>query len=514
MKIDKDLCIGIDIGGTNTDAVLVDKCQNILQAAKTLTTENIVDGFKNSIKQIISSDHINKIGAIFVGTTHATNAILQQKNLYTVGLIRIAGNNPELPPCYGWPKEIKDAIYKGFVNINGGFECDGREITKFDKKEVYKAVEKLLSLNVESIAIVGTFSPVNPEQELAALEVVRELVPENFPITISSKVGGISFIERENSTILNCALKKCLEKGFNDLNKAVNDLGLDAKIFIVQNNGTLIDIDYAMQFPILTISAGPTNSFMGGAKLAKLNDCIVIDIGGTSTDAGIINNGFARSSLNNSNIAGINLNFRMPDVLSLALGGGSYISKENQNIKIGPTSSGYKVLEESMAFSGKHLTLTDVSIKIGKLNIYGADKNKVNLTQKDIEEIINIVKNKINYLENRIKGSKQNLKVVIVGGGAQLFDSSIFGPNYIIPDYAHVANAYGAALAEVSAQIDRTISLNNRESIINSLHEEAITLARQNGAIKNLRIIEQQIIPYNYMPNNMARVIITAAGLK
>ena len=524
MKTNKNsqnhLLIGIDIGGTNTDAVLIDKNENILKTSKVLTTKNIVDGFKEVIKNLLQNgllnniDIKNNIRSIFVGTTHATNAILQQKDLYKVGIIRISGNNPELEPCYSWPKELKEAIYKGHVTVNGGFNCDGREITKFDKNEIIKAAKKLILAGAESIAIVGTFSPINPEQELIALGIIKETISKDFPVTISSQIGGISIIERENATILNSALKKCLTEAFNNLSQVIKEFDINAELYIVQNNGTLIDIKHAIKFPILTISAGPTNSFIGGAKLAKLKNCVVIDIGGTSTDAGIVINNFAQNSLNNSNIAGINLNFRMPDVLSIALGGGSYINKNNNNnnITIGPLSSGHKVFQESSAFSGEYITLTDFAIKRGYLNIKDADKDKIKLNEHEIKNIIALIKEKINYLEKRIKGHNNNINIVLVGGGSQLFESNIFGSNYIIPKYAHVANAYGAALAEISVQIDKTISLSDRDNIIEKLQKEAIESTKQKGAKRYLRIINQQIIPYSYMPNNMARVIITAAG--
>ena len=510
----KKYIIGIDIGGTNTDAVIIDENQNIISSCKTSTTDQIADGFIKAINILLSKAKIkpNEISAVNVGTTHATNALLQKKDLLTVGVIRIAGQNPFLPPAYGWPADTRSIIYKDQVTINGGFECDGKEITKFNTLEISKAVDTILSTGAQSIAIIGVFSPIYNHQEIIVEKIIKKIAGEKFPVTLSSSIGGAGFIERENSTILNCALAECIKKGFSSLEESLKSLKIQAPLFMTQNNGTIITIEKAINYPILTISAGPTNSFIGGTKLAKLSNAIVVDIGGTSTDVGIVINGFARRTLNSSYIDGIKLNFAMPDVLSVALGGGSHINfDKNNNCQIGPESCARKILKDAVSFGGSILTLTDIAILEGFIKIDGANPKLTNLPEDKIKIILNILRKKIINLINIITGP-QKFPVILVGGGADLLPKD-FIQNSIRPKYFNVANAYGAAMSEISGNVDTVASLTNRDEILEKLKIEAIENAIANGADKKtVRIVNMQIIPYHYVPDNLARVIITSSG--
>ena len=303
------------------------------------------------------------IQGIYIGTTHATNAILQAKELYRVGVIRIAGHKPDsLPACAFWPPSLKQAAFAGCITIDGGFECDGRPITPFNPDQAKKAAETLLSMGAESIAIVGVFSPIISLQEEECKTSIQQVLTPAFPITLSSQIGGIGFIERENGTVLNSALKKPISQGFLQLEQLKKTFNLTCPLWITQNDGSIISIEQAIEYPLLTLSSGPTNSFMGAAKLSNVTDAIIVDIGGTSTDIGMIQNGYPKRSLNNVHIGGIDLNFRMPDVLSLPIGGGTYVEK---NHTLSTQSCGKALREIAQIFGGKSLTLTDVAYQSG-----------------------------------------------------------------------------------------------------------------------------------------------------
>ena len=497
--------IGIDIGGTNTDAVLVDEKSDIIASTKTSTTAEIDIGFQKVLSDILQQTNVptSSVEGIFLGTTHATNAILQQQDLYRVGVIRLAGHMPDsIPSCYAWPQEMKKAIYVDTETVNGGFECQGEPITPLDLKEVEAAIERLIAKGSESLAIIGTFSPLNSEQELA----IKNLVKDKIPVSLSHQIGGIGFLERENSTILNAALKKVMATGFKRLEKVLIDLKINCPLWITQNNGSIIDLAHAIEYPVLTISAGPTNSFIGGTKLTQLKDAIVVDIGGTSTDAGVVRKGYPRRCINNSKIGGISLNFSMPDVLSIALGGGSHIAIDD-DIRIGPVSCSRKTLVEGVSFGGSQLTLTDIALSLGHVKIPGADPQPISKSQEIMEKALESIHNLI----AKVGVDEQNLPVVMIGGGASLLPK--LSERFLTPHYASVANAYGAALAEISATLDTVVSLVNRQATIERLQAEVIKNAIEKGAdSKNVDIVDMQIIPYHYVPNSMARVIITASG--
>lgn len=502
--------IGIDIGGTNTDGVLVDDQETIIDATKTPTTDDISIGFSTVLQKLLVNIAPKDIEGIFIGTTHATNAILQAKDLYRVGVIRIAGQKPDtLPVGFAWPQNLKTSVIAGVETINGGFECHGGAITPFSKEEATQAIKNLLEKNVESLAVIGVFAPLNGEHENEVASLIKTIAGFDFPVSLSHEIGGIGFIERENSTVLNASLKRVMKQGFEKLQIICKDLGLTCSLMITQNDGSLITMSRAINYPVLTISAGPTNSFIGGVKLARLNSAIVIDIGGTSTDIGVIQNGFPLRSVNVSNIGGVFLNFPMPDVFSIALGGGSFIHLNEQEVEIGPESAAKHILKESFAFGGNRLTLTDAALLLGHHNIPNGNPNLVPIHPTMGLKIFNLVKKKIETLLTKIR--KTDLPIIFVGGGAALLPLGLIDGQ--TPKYFDVANAYGAALAEISGTIDTIVSLKDRDMILKELLNKSKQIAIDNGANpSSLRLVDQQIIPYHYVPNQMARVIIRVSG--
>lgn len=512
----KKYIVGMDIGGTNTDATLVDEQNKIVSAVKTPTTEDISLGFRTALNDLLEQAAIKpeQVEGVFLGTTHATNAILQKRDLFRVGVIRIAGQRPEtLPVAYAWPQELKNAVIGGVETISGGLECHGGPLTVLCKEEARKAIQSLLKKAVDSLAIIGVFSPLNGDQELLVAHLIKEVAGLDFPISLSHEIGGIGFIERENSTILNAALKQVMQKGFYALQTVCKSLKLTCPLRVTQNDGSLIEIQRAIDYPVLTISAGPTNSFIGAVRLAGLDNAIVVDIGGTSTDVGFVRQGFPIRSLNKSNIGGVSLNFSMPDVLSIALGGGSLIGFDTDQPSIGPTSVAKELSSKALCFGGQELTLTDVALRMGNLEIKESNPDLVWLDLDSAHTIFKKIKAQLDALIANIQGEHKNTPVVFVGGGSALLPASYFQDGYQIPSCFNVANAYGAALSEISATIDTVVSLQNREAILNQLYEKAKQKAIDQGAkAETLRLIDQQIIPYSYVPNQMARVMIRYSG--
>lgn len=512
----KSFIIGVDIGGTNTDAVLVDEQNKIVAAGKTTTTNDISKGFSTALKQLLAESAIesSNIQGVFLGTTQATNAILQKADLFRVGVIRIAGQKPQnLPVGFSWPKDLKDVVIGGVETINGGFECYGAPLTKMCTQEMRDAIQRLLERGVDSIAVIGVFSPLKSDQEIIVANLIQEIAGKEFPISLSYEIGGIGFIERENSTILNAALKRVMQKGFYSLQATCQSLKMICPLMITQNDGSLMEIERAIQYPILTISAGPTNSFIGGARLAKMENVIVVDIGGTSMDVGLLQKGFPMRSLNKSNIGGVSLNFPMPDVLSVALGGGSVIRFNSNTPVIGPTSVAKSLTSQALCFGGSELTLTDVALAMGYLNIKEAQPERACISLAQGTAIFDQVKERIENLIVKIRGEYKDVPTIFVGGGSSLLPPCYFADTYQMPSFYNVANAYGAALSEISGTVDTIVSLQNRDKVLDGLYEQAQQKAIDQGAkADTLRLVDQQIIPYSYVPNQMARVIVRYSG--
>jgi N-methylhydantoinase A/oxoprolinase/acetone carboxylase beta subunit len=241
--------------------------------------------------------------------------------------------------------------------------------------------------------------------------------------------------------------------------------------------------------------------------LSGLQDAIIVDIGGTSTDIGLIKRGLFRRSLNVSSIGGVKLNFPMPDVVSLAIGGGSLVAPSSG--KVGPRSVGRDLVRHAQCFGGKDLTLTDLGVAIGHLKI-----GEASLIEISPQEASDLLQKVVQTIEEHVALlDRENLPIVLVGGGAAILPPTMLSERYVVPENAHVANALGAALSKICGSIDTIVSLTDQETILRELKRQVIenTVAK-GAAFETIVVSDVQIIPYHYVPNNMARVILTAHG--
>lgn len=510
--------IGIDIGGTHTDGVILNAQGKSLAHGKITTTIPLHQGVKTLITQLLKKTSIDPhaIKSVVMGTTHATNAILEGKNLLKVGLLRLMIGKPQFPsPGFNWPPLLKHAMIGAYETCEGGYECNGKTSSKFHLQEVKNSIERLLEKGCEAISVVGTFSPINGQQENEASRMIQELAGKDFPISLSHQIGGIGLIERENATLLNSALKKVIFEGFISMEQALQQMNIHAPLWLTENNGSLLSLDEAIHFPIKTIGAGPTNSFIGATKLCGIQEAIIVDMGGTSTDVGIVEGGYTRSSLQAAAVGGISLHFSMPDMISLAIGGGSHIQYQNSSFQIGPQSVAKQLKKLSRVFGGSILTLTDAGVALNLLQIEEGKKENIELSIEEAQTIVKKTCQQIYQAILRLRGKKHDMPVILVGGGAALMKPLIqdFGLNGWIPAEAAVANAYGAGLAEISSVVDKVVSLKEREKVLHELKEQAKEQAMIKGAQKNqIRIAGISILPFAYTSNALAKVVITASG--
>lgn len=502
--------IGIDIGGTNIDIVAVNQSLEIIKSHKQIHDKNQNSSIMSAVKKLLEGDlRPQDCLGIHMGTTIAINALLEEKNLNKVGVIRLAGHLPEMPPAYHFPKSLRNKILTHHICLNAGFDYDKSPIGKISKAEILSHLENFHALGIQAIAVVGCFSPLYAEEEQMVQKIIHESIYNKMHISLSHELGGLGFLNRENNTIINASLQGVLNEALQELQCLLREYGFASKIHISQNNGCLMSLEEAIRFPIKTISSGPTNSIIGASKLAGLKDAIVVDIGGTSTDIGIIENHFPRYSLEAAKVAGIPTDFMLPDIQILALGGGSIIKKSGDTYQIGPESVGATILEKSLSYGGEILCLHDIRQVIDKKIVSKRIKLKEALTI--IKESINIIKTSIQNLVNIDK-----YPIIFVGGGACLILEQHIENQMHKPKFFEVANAYGAALAEISGTIDEVHHLHqNRNQIMAILEKKAIKHAIHQGANpEKTRIIKKELLPFYYMDNQLTRIIITAAGPK
>ena len=399
--------------------------------------------------------------------------------------------------------------------VRGGYEFDGRLITETSEQEIIGALEELKAEQIEALAVSCVFSPVNREQELEANELARRVLGEDFSISLSSEVGTIGILERENATILNAAILRIANRAYGAFQDILKDFGVKADLFITQNDGTLMAVDYARKYPVFTIASGPTNSLRGAAFLSGLSDCIVVDVGGTTTDVGVLKDGFPRESTMAVEIGGVRTNFRMPDLMSIGLGGGSMVRNDGHGVTVGPDSVGYRITEEAMIFGGSTLTATDVAVAAGYCRLGNADTVS-QLDEKLIRRSVEVIREMVEDVIDRIKTSSRPVPVVLVGGGSIILPRTIEGAaQVIVPDHFDVANAIGAAISQVSGSVDGVydVAAKGRETVIAEIKEAAVNEAIKAGAREEtVEIVDLEEIPLAYLPSNAVRFRVKAVG--
>jgi N-methylhydantoinase A/oxoprolinase/acetone carboxylase beta subunit len=507
--------IGIDVGGTNTDAVLMNGTTT-LAAVKHATTADVTSGIVEAIGDLRSEHHFDgeQIDAVMIGTTHFINALVQAKRLAPTAALRLGlPATRALPPLVDWPAELVEAINARSYLAHGGYEFDGRPISPLDPAELRGIAAEMKANGIRSVAISSVFSPVNHDLEIEAGRIIAEELGPDVAISLSYQIGRIGLLERENATIINAALRELAAEIVDGLTTAVRKQGINAPIFLSQNDGTLMDEDYVRLYPVATFASGPTNSMRGAALTSGLSTCAVVDIGGTTADIGLLINGFPRETSNEVKVAGVRTNFRMPDVLSIGIGGGSIVDVETA--EVGPESVGYRLTTEALVFGGSTLTATDIAVAAGRADVGDASK-VAHLDPEFVNRVLNRIAERVSEAVDRMRTSPEPIPVVTVGGGSILLadELPIFGAVHRPENYA-VANAIGASIAQVGGEIDKVYAIEpgRREQAIAEVRTEAIDKAIAAGAIpQSVSIIDFDEVPIPYLPGNATRIRVKAVG--
>ena len=511
--------LGIDVGGTNTDAVLIDENRNVIADIKCPTTGDIYDGILDALRTVLSVSGVDKsqIRQAMLGTTQCTNAIVERKNLAPIGILRLgAPATLGIPPMVDWADDIRAICVESAV-IGGGFEYDGKPLAPLDVEAARAFFLRMKEKGVKSIAISGVFSTVRSDHELEVAQLCREVMGEDVHISISSEIGSMGLIEREDATILNAALWKVAERFTDGFAQSLQDEGItNADVYLSQNDGTLMTMEHARRYPILTVACGPTNSIRGASYLSHLRDAIVIDVGGTTTDFGVIQNGFPRESSVAVTIGGVRTNFRMPDVVSIGLGGGSIVrERPDGTVTVGPDSVGYEITKRALVFGGDTLTATDIAVRLGMYQL--GDPSKVahiseELARKALAAMSAMVEDGIDSM----KVSSADMDVILVGGGSIILPEKLSGAAKVVkPEHFGCANAIGSAISKVSGTFEQLINYDEipRDKALEQAKAQAVELAAAAGAQRDtVEIIEVEDVPLAYYPGNTNRVKVKAAG--
>ncbi|TPW27886.1 hydantoinase/oxoprolinase family protein [Martelella alba] len=504
--------IGIDVGGTNTDAVLIDG-DAVLAAVKFPTTADVMKGVVDAISAVMAGEAAGAapVDAVMIGTTHFTNAVVERARLERVGAIRIAlPAGASLPPMIDWPADLRNEVNPLSFMVAGGHEYDGCELVPFDGDAVRDAAMKIRDAGITAIGITALFSPLTDECERLAAEIVRSVIPDA-RITLSNTLGRIGMLERENVTLLNAALQGLGQNTVSAFGVALKEAGIDAPFYLTQNDGTVVLAAVAAANPVYSFASGPTNSMRGAASLTGLSEAMVVDVGGTTSDIGCLVGGFPREANNVVEVGGVRTLFRMPDLLPMALGGGTIIDPESGTI--GPRSVGYRITEKALVFGGDTLTTTDIAVAAGLVEI--GDRDRVgHLDKRFVADTLARIGHMVEDGVDRMKTSSDGVKLIAVGGGAFLIPETIRGISEVVKvEHAGVANALGAAMAQVSGEVDQVFSDMSRDEALDEARRLACERAVASGAKDDtIKVLDAEDIPIAYLPGGARRVRVRVVG--
>ena len=318
--------LGIDTGGTYTDGVvLIRETKEIVASAKSHTThENLIEGIRNVIRKL-DYDQVDAIDYVALSTTLATNAIVEN-NGCRVGALILGYEAEELPPCLS-------------CQIPGEINLSGKEIVPLDEDAVRTAVESFRD-KVDAVSISGIFSIRNPEHELRTKQIVQEML--SVPVIMAHDLTGtLGVQERTNTAILNAKLISVIDELMCAVKEAMGEKNINAPLMIVKGDGSLMTEQIAKERPIETILSGPAASIIGATYLNDIENGLVVDMGGTTTDVAILADGKPLVTKEGADVGGWRTRVSAVNAYTYGLGGDSYFSRNNDTgeWQVGPRRS-------------------------------------------------------------------------------------------------------------------------------------------------------------------------------
>jgi N-methylhydantoinase A/oxoprolinase/acetone carboxylase beta subunit len=324
----RTLGLGIDTGGTFTDAAIIDmETMEILTKAKSPTTyQNLSVGLLGAVDGVIASGKftVDEIKIVGLSTTLATNSILTGKG-GQVGLI-----------CIGWsPDRDWDMGTKVIESVEGGHTVRGYENQPLDVAALDRAINSMAH-KVDAIAISSIFSVYNPDHEERARKAILEKV-NMLTVTGHDLTTELGIKERTITAVLNAKLIPIIGDFLSSVEHSMEKRGIKGQIMVYKGDGSLMNIAVARGRPVDTILSGPAASLMGGRLLSKLENCIVLDIGGTSTDIAYLDRGFPRINREGASVGNWRTRVRAIDIWTSGLGGDSDMQVDRfGHLEIGP----------------------------------------------------------------------------------------------------------------------------------------------------------------------------------
>ncbi|MGI6386263.1 MAG: hydantoinase/oxoprolinase family protein [Desulfomonilia bacterium] len=471
------MIVGIDVGGTHTDAVCI-RGRNIIATAKTVTEEDLVQ----TIRAAVGALSINYAGIrrTVLSTTLSTNAITEKKYA-PAGMIVSAG--PGIDP-------MRYFFTHDFHLVKGAIDHRGREYVPIDPAEVVRVAEELKKKGITGVGVVSKFSVRNPSHETS----IHSLIDKDFEhVSLGHTLSGsLNFPRRIHTTFFNTAVMPVQKHFLQSVRKALVELGIRSPLFFLKADGGTFSDSAADRHPVETILSGPAASMMGGLALCDDLEAttLMLDIGGTTTDIGVLIKGIPVLEPKGIDIGGHKTLVRGLKVMSVGAGGDSRVSLAGQDIRVGPHRDG-----PPACMGGPSPTPMDALAVLGRLlkgdrekavraiapiaGQLGQDISEV--SQRIVSIMVGVICESACRFINEVNQYPVYTifemlhpevvrpdRVMAIGGPAELLSPFIeksFDMRCVVPDHAMVANALGAALARTTRQITLTADTQLRRMI-------------------------------------------------
>lgn len=488
--------VGVDVGGTFTDLLLIDEDTKRFRVAKVPTTPADQSvGFMNGLEALdVAPD---KIDALIHGTTIGTNAVLERKGA-VCGLITTRGFRDVLelgrrtrPYGYGMIGSFEALIPRELrIEVTERLDAEGNVLVALDEDEVRTAVRRLIEAGAEALVIHFIHSYVNPAHELRALEIARESWPNNF-ITVGSRtLREMREFERGTAAAINGYIEPVVSKYIAKVDGALRRGGFGRDLLVMQGNGGMMAANLAGSHAVHTVMSGPAAGAIAAAAIASqagFRHAISCDMGGTSFDVALILDG-APAISNEKDIAyGIPVRVPMVDIHTIGAGGGSIARIDKAGIlQVGPESAGSMPGPICYGRGGTEPTITDANMVLGRLDpgvlpgttqgidaaaVVRALEEKIGraLGYGAVEAAAAIVAVANNHMAGAIrlvsmaKGhDPRDFALFAFGGAGPLHAVALARelgvPKVLVPRYPGITSAIGCILADVRHDFVQTVN--------------------------------------------------------
>jgi N-methylhydantoinase A len=530
---ERTLTVGIDVGGTFTDLLAIDASSGAVKLAKVLTTvDNQAVGFMAALADGGVSPEA--LQAVVHGTTTTTNALLERK-IAKVGLITTRGFRDVLelgrrtrPQSYGLRGTFRPLIDREYrLEVAERMDADGKELVALDEAGVADAAKKLLALGCEAVVIHFLHSYINPSHERRAAEIVRGLWPNKYVTAGHAILSEYREYERGVTAAVNASVQPVLDRYLTRLRTELSAKGFDRDLLVMQGNGGTISSQLIADAAVNTVMSGPASGVMAAAytgRAAGHRNLITYDMGGTSTDVGLIENAVPQVS------GELELEYAMPihvpmvDVHTIGAGGGSIASIDAAGmLRVGPESAGARPGPICYGRGGTEPTITDANLVLGRLNpdrLLGVD------TPVTLDHVRQAIESKIGralgldaeaaaaailrIANDRMAGA---MRLVSLSRGHDPRDFALFAfggagplhatalarelaiPTVLVPARPGITNALGCVVADLRHDYVRTV--NKPLSVVTDAEvagiyaeqgeEGAATLKREGAPVREVR---------------------------